>query len=45
MNIEKYKIFCFDFDGVIIESSHLKTIAYNELFEKYFPDKIEKIRD
>jgi len=42
---EKYPIICFDFDGVIIESSLIKTLAYRELFEKYFPEKISEIID
>ncbi|HPG29227.1 MAG TPA: HAD hydrolase-like protein [bacterium] len=41
--INKFKIFCFDFDGVIVESSLIKTEAYKDLFFKYFPEKIDAI--
>lgn len=40
-----YSIYCFDFDGVIIESAHLKSAAYRELFEKYFPEYMSEIMD
>ena len=39
----RFKIFCFDFDGVIVESSLIKTEAYKDLFYKYYPDKIDAI--
>lgn len=37
------KAVIFDFDGVIIESSQIKTSAFRKLFEKEFPDKAERI--
>ncbi len=45
MIFNSYKIICFDFDGVIVESSYLKTSAYRTLFEKYCPSKIDEIMD
>jgi len=38
------KAIIFDFDGVIIESSDIKTEAFRELFSDY-PDKVEEIAE
>ena len=39
------KAVIFDFDGVIVESSDIKTEAFRRLFEKEFPEQIEAIVD
>ncbi len=35
------KALLFDFDGVILESAGLKTIAYRKLIDEQYPDKVE----
>ena len=45
MIFDNYSTVCFDFDGVVVESSYLKTAAYKSLFEKYCPEKIDAIMD
>ena len=35
------KALLFDFDGVILESASLKTIAYRKLMEEQYPDGVE----
>ena len=42
-NLSKYKVFFFDFDGVILNSVNVKTIAFSKLFEKYGDDVQEKV--
>lgn len=37
------KIFIFDFDGVIVDSVHIKTEAFGELFGFYGPDIKERV--
>lgn len=39
----KYKAIVFDFDGVIVESSDIKTMAYAQLYKEYGPDVVEKV--
>lgn len=36
------KAIIFDFDGVLVESTHIKTEAFRSLFSKW-PDKVDKI--
>jgi len=35
INLNKYKVFFFDFDGVIVDSLNIKTKAFGELFARY----------
>lgn len=35
IEVDKYKAFFFDFDGVIVDSLDIKTKAFGELFSKY----------
>lgn len=39
----KYKAIIFDFDGVIVESSDIKTRAYAQLYKEYGPDVVGEI--
>ena len=36
------KALLFDFDGVILESADIKVVAYQRLFEKEYPDKVDE---
>ncbi|MFH0840014.1 MAG: HAD family hydrolase [Candidatus Omnitrophota bacterium] len=44
-NIDKYSVFFFDFDGVIVDSLDIKSQAYAELFEGYGKDVVRKVMD
>ncbi|WP_061214992.1 HAD family hydrolase [Syntrophomonas wolfei] len=33
----------FDFDGVILESAEIKTVAFRKLFENDYPEEVEEI--
>ena len=35
----------FDFDGVILESAEIKTVAFRRLFEDDYPEEVEEIVD
>lgn len=35
----------FDFDGVVLESADIKTLAFRKLFQDAYPDKVEEIVD
>lgn len=39
------KAIIFDFDGIILESTEIKTKAFRKLFEQEYPDKVDKIVD
>jgi len=41
--IDKYDIFFFDFDGVIVDSVNIKSRAFGELFKDYGEDIIKEI--
>lgn len=45
IDLRKYKIFFFDFDGVIVDSLGIKTEAFGELFSKYGKDVANKVMD
>lgn len=45
IDLRKYKIFFFDFDGVIVDSLDIKTEAFGELFSKYGKDIANKVMD
>lgn len=45
MERKKIKAILFDFDGVLCESVEAKTIAFRKLFEKDYPEYVEKIVD
>lgn len=36
------KALLFDFDGIILESADIKTDAYRKLFEREYPNKVDK---
>lgn len=39
----KYKAIILDFDGVIVESSDIKTRAYAKLYKEYGPETVEEV--
>ena len=39
----KYKIFLFDFDGVIIDSNTVRENGFKKVLKKYPDDKIQKL--
>lgn len=43
IDLNKYKAFFFDFDGVIVDSLDVKTEAFGELFSMYGKDISEKV--
>lgn len=43
IDLNKYKAFIFDFDGVIVDSVNIKTLAFIRLFERYGNDLVAKI--
>lgn len=45
IDLRKYKIFFFDFDGVIADSLDIKTEAFGELFSKYGKCVSRKVMD
>lgn len=45
IDLNKYKAFFFDFDGVIVDSLDVKTEAFGELFSKYGKDISRKVID
>lgn len=45
LDISKYKAFFFDFDGVIVDSIHIKTEAFGELFRRYGNKIKRKVMD
>jgi phosphoglycolate phosphatase-like HAD superfamily hydrolase len=42
--VSKLKAIAFDFDGVVLESAHLKTEAFIELFAEYGPDVQARVK-
>jgi phosphoglycolate phosphatase-like HAD superfamily hydrolase len=44
MNLDKFELIFFDFDGVIKESVSVKTSAFVELFQPYGADVCNKVR-
>ena len=44
MNLNHFRLICWDFDGVIKDSVDVKTEAFVELFQEYGPDIAEKVR-
>lgn len=44
-NLGKYKIFFFDFDGVIVDSLGIKTEAFGQLFSRYGKDISGKVKE
>jgi phosphoglycolate phosphatase-like HAD superfamily hydrolase len=44
MNIDKFELVCWDFDGVIKESVSVKTDAFVELFQPYGNDVCNKVK-
>lgn len=45
IKLNRYKLFFFDFDGVIVDSLDIKTEAFGELFGKYGKDISGKVMD
>lgn len=45
IDLDKYKAFFFDFDGVIVDSLDIKTKAFGELFSKYGKDISKGVMD
>lgn len=45
IDLDRYKSFFFDFDGVIADSLDIKTQAFGELFSKYGKDISKKVMD
>ena len=43
VDLRKYKVICWDFDGVIKDSVNIKTEAFKELFAPYGEDVQEKV--
>lgn len=43
-NVMTFKVILFDFDGVIVESNHVKEAAFSEVFKNY-PSKFEEIQN
>jgi phosphoglycolate phosphatase-like HAD superfamily hydrolase len=41
----KIKVVVFDFDGVILESAHVKTEAFCDLYADHGPDVVAKVRE
>ena len=42
-DLSKYCVLFFDFDGVILDSVNVKTIAFRKLFEPFGPDIQQKV--
>lgn len=45
LDMDKYKFFFFDFDGVIADSLDVKTQAFGKLFKDYGKDVVKKVID
>ena len=45
LDITKYKVFFFDFDGVIVDSLGIKAEAFGNLFEEHGQDIVRKVID
>lgn len=45
IDLNKYKVFFFDFDGVIVDSLDIKAEAFGELFSKYGKGISKKVMD
>ena len=45
LNMDKYKFFFFDFDGVIVDSLGIKAEAFGSLFTEYGQDIVNKVID
>lgn len=45
INFEKMDAFFFDFDGVLVDSTELKTKAYQEIFHPFGTEAVEIITD
>ena len=43
--IKSKQILIFDFDGVILDSVHLKTEAFAELYEKFNNNIVSEVRE
>ena len=39
----KYKAIIFDFDGVLVDSVHIKTLAFAKLYESHGEDVVHKV--
>lgn len=44
INIDKYRFYFFDFDGVLVDSLGIKTEAFGSLFEGYGEEIVKKVR-
>jgi phosphoglycolate phosphatase-like HAD superfamily hydrolase len=45
LDINKYQMYFFDFDGVIVDSLNIKTEAFGDLFREYGPDIVRKVTE
>jgi phosphoglycolate phosphatase-like HAD superfamily hydrolase len=42
-SLDHYKVICFDFDGVIVESIDVKTQAFQQIYQEYGQDVVDKV--